>query len=403
MDAIAKLKEELEAKKRKVDALAGKDAASSEGAAESAPAKKKVYRTNGQTKQLLKEMQVSVSSASEHRTRDDGPLSPDQAAAQAGGSKKFIPKAEVFKRLRALRAPVTLFAEDDEARLARLRKLELSRPDVDNEGTQGQKNFLLEEQKKAEQRALQGKGEDSSDEEELTPEERKAKKTKRLQKLKDGEDKAASTEEKLKKDQKDDAAVLAKSDLVRTWLRRILKEWEIDLDDLPLEVTKSVQGRNEINTYKQTKMYIKPLMKSLKMRELEKSILFKLTEIVKACRNREYSEAADKYLILSIGKAAWPMGVTMVGIHERSAREKIFSQDVAHILNDETQRKYIQSVKRLMTYAQNKFPPDSFTKALEPTAIDKHAPAMLKALGKTQLDGILSNKFEGATDFSARY
>ena len=65
MDAIAKLKEELEAKKRKVDALAGKDAASSEGAAESAPAKKKVYRTNGQTKQLLKEMQVSVSSASE--------------------------------------------------------------------------------------------------------------------------------------------------------------------------------------------------------------------------------------------------------------------------------------------------------------------------------------------------
>ena len=47
-------------------------------------------------------------------------------------------------------------------------------------------------------------------------------------------------------------------------------------------------------------------------------------------------------------------------------------QDVAHILNDETTRKYIQSFKRLMTYAQNKFPPDSFTKALEPTAIDKH-------------------------------
>ena len=92
-----------------------------------------------------------------------------------------------------------------------------------------------------------------------------------------------------------------------------------------------------------------------------------------------------------------------VGIHERAAREKIFSQDVAHVLNDETQRKYIQSVKRLMTYAQNKYPPDSFTQALEPTAIDKHAPTMLKAAGKAELSGILKNKFNGATDFSARY
>ncbi len=52
------------------------------------------------------------------------------------------------------------------------------------------------------------------------------------------------------------------------------------------------------------------------------------------------------------------MGVTMVGIHERSAREKIFSNQVAHILNDESQRKYIQAVKRLMSFAQNKYPND---------------------------------------------
>lgn len=58
------------------------------------------------------------------------------------------------------------------------------------------------------------------------------------------------------------------------------------------------------------------------------------------------------------------------------------TQDVAHILNDETQRKYIQSVKRLMTYSQNKYPPDSFCEALEPTAIDTRAPTMLKMQGK---------------------
>jgi pre-mRNA-splicing factor 18 len=46
----------------------------------------------------------------------------------------------------------------------------------------------------------------------------------------------------------------------------------------------------------------------------------------------------------------------MVGIHERSAREKIHSSSVAHVLNDETQRKYIQAVKRLITFMEKKYP-----------------------------------------------
>ncbi len=156
MDAIAKLKAELEAKKRKLSEQQGGAAVvAGEGGA-----KKKTYRTNGQTKQMLQEMRVSVKSKSREGDGDgDGPLSPEQAATQAGGAKKLIPKAEVIKRLRALRAPITLFGEDDEERLSRLRKLELLRPDEENEG--GQKNFLVEEQRKAAERALQGKGEES--------------------------------------------------------------------------------------------------------------------------------------------------------------------------------------------------------------------------------------------------
>lgn len=62
------------------------------------------------------------------------------------------------------------------------------------------------------------------------------------------------------------------------------------------------------------------------------------------------------------------MGVTMVGIHERSGRSKIFTSQIARkneieflildILNDETQRKYLQTIKRLMTIAQKKNPAD---------------------------------------------
>lgn len=65
-----------------------------------------------------------------------------------------------------------------------------------------------------------------------------------------------------------------------------------------------------------------------------------------------------QYIKLAIGNAPWPIGVTMVGIHERSAREKIYTNSVAHIMNDETTRKYLQSVKRLMTLCQRRYPAD---------------------------------------------
>ena len=71
---------------------------------------------------------------------------------------------------------------------------------------------------------------------------------------------------------------------------------------------------------------------------------------------RNYLGAVDNYIKLDIGNSPWPIGVTMVGIHERSARE-IYSH-VAHIMNDETTKKYLQSVKRLITFCQRRYPTD---------------------------------------------
>ena len=50
---------------------------------------------------------------------------------------------------------------------------------------------------------------------------------------------------------------------------------------------------------------------------------------------------------MAIGNAPWPIGVTMVGIHARTGREKIFAKSIAHVLNDETQRKYIQVCSKI--------------------------------------------------------
>lgn len=46
----------------------------------------------------------------------------------------------------------------------------------------------------------------------------------------------------------------------------------------------------------------------------------------------------------------------MVGIHERSAREKISATSTAHVMHDEQTRKYLQAVKRLITFAQRRYP-----------------------------------------------
>lgn len=83
-----------------------------------------------------------------------------------------------------------------------------------------------------------------------------------------------------------------------------------------------------------------------------------MVKVVQCGMKRDYLAAMDEYIRLAIGNAPWPIGVTMVGIHERSAREKICTNSVAHIMNDETTRKYLQSVKRLMTFCQHRYPTD---------------------------------------------
>lgn len=80
----------------------------------------------------------------------------------------------------------------------------------------------------------------------------------------------------------------------------------------------------------QSSEYLKPLFKSLRNRSLPPDVLMRIAEIVHFVQKREYRNANDSYLQLSIGNAPWPIGVTMVGIHERSGREKIFASNVAH-------------------------------------------------------------------------
>ena len=139
----------------------------------------------------------------------------------------------------------------------------------------------------------------------------------------------------------------------------VLTEWSLALAQRDPEVKESYSGRAASSAMVTARTNMIPLFRKFETGDLEPGVLDPVVEIVRAAQERRYVDANDGYLRLSIGKAAWPIGVTMVGIHERSAREKLHESDKqAHIMSDEVTRKFLQSIKRCLSFAQTRWPPE---------------------------------------------
>lgn len=167
------------------------------------------------------------------------------------------------------------------------------------------------------------------------------------------ERKREASRQAKRKEEDDDDVPDPHKDVYRHF-KGLLSQWEADLNARPDDVKRSLAGRNETKTVKQCKDYIRPLFQLCKRRQLEGNLLTKLHQMVDYCHQGEFVRAHDAYMDVAIGRAVWPIGVTMVGIHARTGRSKIESSNVAHVMNSELQRKYLTSVKRLLTYEQKK-------------------------------------------------
>ncbi|XP_014270916.1 pre-mRNA-splicing factor 18 [Halyomorpha halys] len=252
-----------------------------------------------------------------------------------------LSRKEVIKRLRERGEPILLFAETELEAFKRLRKCEILEPEINK----GLRNDFQEAMEKVDQAYLdeilksqgQGKGDANS----------KEKPQDNIVTYEDIQQMAARLG---KGDLKYDM------DLITKFIQLIIKLWGDELNRRNDAEKMATKGKMVLATYTQTQQYLKPLLSKLKTKTLPEDILDSLTEIVRHLLDRDYIMASDAYLQMAIGNAPWPIGVTMVGIHARTGREKIFSKNVAHVLNDETQRKYIQALKRLMTKCQHFFP-----------------------------------------------
>lgn len=161
------------------------------------------------------------------------------------------------------------------------------------------------------------------------------------------------------------AARLLLARQLTSWFTLILKAWASALATRTEATKRTLTGQAAANSMTQALAHLTPLFRKLEKlpkdpSQLPDDLLEPMVEIVRAAQERRYVDANDGYLRLSIGKAAWPIGVTMVGIHERSAREKLHESDKgkAHIMSDEVTRKFLQSIKRCLSFAQTRWPPE---------------------------------------------
>ncbi|KAF4793972.1 Pre-mRNA-splicing factor 18 [Turdus rufiventris] len=250
---------------------------------------------------------------------------------------------QVIRRLRERGEPIRLFGETDYDAFQRLRKIEILAPEVNK----GLRNDLKAALDKIDQQYLneivggQEAGDDDSQNDLKVHEENTT-----IEELE------ALGESLGRGDDHYDM------DIITKFLKFLLGVWAKELNAREDYVKRGVQGKLNSATQKQTESYLRPLFRKLRKRTLPADIKESITDIIKFMLQREYVKANDAYLQMAIGNAPWPIGVTMVGIHARTGREKIFSKHVAHVLNDETQRKYIQGLKRLMTICQKHFPTD---------------------------------------------
>lgn len=294
--------------------------------------------------EYLEKYGESSSQNSQYHSRINGDL--ENSSKEYDQATQVLPRAEVIRRLRERMEPILLFGESELDAFKRLRQSEISEPEVNR----GFRNDFQEAMDEVDQAYLDeilktgtntGDGSDKQKSDELLLEEAITY------------DDIQEMAKRLGRGNKEHDMMV-----ITTLLQFLLKQWNDQLNSYSQAVKMSTRTKLAKATYTQTRVYLKPLLRKLKNKKIPDDILESLTDIVRHLLKRDYIMASDAYLQMAIGNAPWPIGVTMVGIHARTGREKIFSKNVAHVMNDETQRKYIQALKRLMTKCQEYFPTD---------------------------------------------
>ena len=194
--------------------------------------------------------------------------------------------SQVKSQLRSLGKPITLFAESEEEKKERLL-----------EALEAKENASADDQLQLGREGFDTyKHDDKDDDDEDEDNDGNSSKKKKYDptvmyhKMKD------LTEEKV----------------IQKYFKMLVNVWENDLEERDEHEKRSARGREQTKLFKQCKEYIRPLFKLCKQKRIPLDIQDKLLKIVKFCEEGNFRAANDQYILSAIGKAAWPMGITMV-------------------------------------------------------------------------------------------
>ncbi|KAK2084435.1 Pre-mRNA-splicing factor 18 [Saguinus oedipus] len=231
---------------------------------------------------------------------DQKPLTSSNPVLELELAEEKLPmtlsRQEVIRRLRERGEPIRLFGETDYDAFQRLRKIEILTPEVNK----GLRNDLKAALDKIDQQYLNEivGGQESGEEDTQND-------------LKVHEENTTIEElevlgESLGKgdDHKD-------MDIITKFLKSLLVFWAKELNGREDYVKRSVQGKLNSATQKQTESYLRPLFRKLRKSNLPADIKESITDIIKFMLQREYVKANDAYLQMAIGNAPWPIGVAM--------------------------------------------------------------------------------------------
>lgn len=174
-----------------------------------------------------------------------------------------LPKQEVIRRLRFLKQPVTLFGEDDEARLARLKfvlKAGLFEVD-DSDMTEGQTNDFLRDIVELKKRQKTGI---------LSDRKRKAMSEDANEDKEggggdddlsgDGASSGVDHDKDLKR-MKTNFEELCEEDKILVFFKKLLNEWNQELNEMTEAEKRTAKGKSMVATFKQCARYLNPLFK----------------------------------------------------------------------------------------------------------------------------------------------
>jgi pre-mRNA-splicing factor 18 len=205
---------------------------------------------------------------------------------------------EVISKLRKLKQPVTLFSETDDQRVKRLYKIE--------------RTIAKEERLRREEQ------EEKNIDFTIIPED-----------IRDNQKKVYVQ--------------------LRAYIKHVLKQWEEILGE-------SDASEKAYSILDETNMSLQPLFILLREESLDSLTLPSIATLLMYMQKKNYRLANDAYVKLSIGNAAWPIGITDVTMHERSALDRITGDDdqTSLLMSSEVSRKWLTSIKRLLTFAEGR-------------------------------------------------